>query len=114
MLHRKSKDVESQAVTKEGARETFKRLLVGEKDGPPNFQMRLFEVRPGGHSPYHSHAWEHETYIVSGRGSVRTEQGNVAIEAGDVVFLKPGETHSFQADGGETLSFICCVPNGAS
>ena len=114
MIHKRSKEVEAQEVGKAGAKDTSMRLLIGDADGAPNFQMRMFAVRPGGHSPFHSHLWEHETFIVSGAGSVKTDQGDIKIEAGDVVFVQPGDEHSFQADAGETLVFICCVPNGAA
>jgi quercetin dioxygenase-like cupin family protein len=89
-------------------------MLIGEADGAPNFHMRMFQVEPGGHSPYHDHPWEHEAFIVSGAGSVKTPEGNVKIAAGDVVFVESGDEHSFQADAGETLVFICCVPKDAA
>jgi quercetin dioxygenase-like cupin family protein len=114
MIHKKSGEVESQQVGKAGAKDTSMRLLIGEADGALDFQMRMFEVKPGGHSPFHSHPWEHETFIVSGAGSVKTDQGDIKIEAGDVVFVQPDDQHSFQADAGETLVFICCVPSGAA
>lgn len=110
MLHKKTVEVEARPVETEGANDISMRLLISEDDGAPNFQMRLFEVESGGNSPFHSHPWEHEAYIVSGRGSVKTGEGDVRIETDDVVFVRPGEPHSFQADAGQPLRFICCVP----
>jgi len=50
-----------------------KRVLVGPHNGAPNFSMRRFTVGKGGCSPYHTHAWEHEVYILAGQGEVRAK-----------------------------------------
>ena len=46
------------------------RWLVGPGDGAPNFAMREFEVAPGGHTPRHSHPYEHEVFVLQGSGVV--------------------------------------------
>jgi quercetin dioxygenase-like cupin family protein len=42
--------------------------------GAPNFVMRLFEIDPDGYSPFHTHAWEHEVFVLEGEGTVLTEK----------------------------------------
>ena len=46
------------------------RVVIGKDDGANNFCMRFFEVAEGGYSPKHSHKWEHEIVIHSGKGEV--------------------------------------------
>ena len=46
------------------------RVVIGKSDGANNFCMRVFEIAPGGHTPKHSHAWEHEMFIHAGEGEV--------------------------------------------
>jgi len=84
--------------------------FITKKDGAPNFAMRLFEVRPGGHTTRHQHEWEHEVYIVSGDGYVLEGDKKIRIEKDDCILVKPGELHQFQA-GENGLSMICVVPN---
>jgi len=86
------------------------RWVIGEKDGAPNFAMRVFEVDPGAASPFHTHSWEHEVFILAGDGHLRDEDGETPFREGDVVFVAPEEKHQFVNDGDTALRFICVVP----
>ena len=46
------------------------RVVIGRNDGANNFCMRIFEIGTGGHTPLHSHDWEHEMFIHSGSGEL--------------------------------------------
>ncbi len=87
------------------------RWVIGEADGAPNFAMRVFDVPPGGASPFHAHWFEHEVFILAGRGHVKTEQGDLPFEQGYVVFVPGGEMHQFVNDGDDVLRFICVIPH---
>ena len=89
------------------------RPLITERDGAPHFAMRVFTLDPGGHTPYHDHAWEHEVFVLAGSGVVRAADGERPLRAGDAIFVAPQETHQFRA-GTDGLQFICCVPNHQS
>ena len=110
MLVRKMKDVPANPMNAEGAQKLRMRLLLSEEDGAPNFRMRLFEVDPGGHSPFHRHNYEHEVLILEGEGELRTEKGADPFGPGDVVFVAPNEKHQFANTGGGVLKFICLIP----
>lgn len=86
------------------------RWVISEKDGAPNFAMRIFDVEPGAASPFHTHAWEHEAFILAGKGHFRSEEGETPLREGDVVFVAPEEKHQFVNSGDTTLRFICVVP----
>jgi quercetin dioxygenase-like cupin family protein len=86
------------------------RWVISEKDGAPNFAMRVFEVEPGAASPFHTHPWEHEAFILAGKGHLRAEDSQTPFREGDVVFVAPDEKHQFVNDGDTTLRFICVVP----
>ena len=94
----------------EGAEKVQKELLIGPKENPRNFAMRRFTVGNGGQTPLHTHDWEHEVYILKGKGEVMTEDGPQNIEAGNTVYVNPGEKHQFKSDS-EELVFLCLVPN---
>jgi quercetin dioxygenase-like cupin family protein len=86
---------------------TSMRVLVPEG---PNFVMREFTVKPGGHTPLHRHDFEHEVYVLSGTG--RTE-GDVEADLGpgDSVYVKSRDLHCFRNKGREDLRFICVIPS---
>ena len=90
----------------------FKRVVVGTDDGAPRFIMRVFEVKPGSSTPYHSHWWEHEVYILSGSGVVIEEGKETSIAKDSVIFVPPDEHHCFRNTGNEILRFICVIPLG--
>ncbi|HYB67569.1 MAG TPA: cupin domain-containing protein [Candidatus Acidoferrales bacterium] len=96
-------------VTEEGSKGARIKWLINEKDGAPTFLMRHFTVEAGGFTPFHNHHWEHEVYILEGRGKVRYEDREEAIQPGDAVLIPPDKKHQFRA-GAETLKFICIVP----
>ena len=88
----------------------MKRDVITAGDGAPNFCMRVFEVEPGSSTPHHSHQWEHEVFILSGRGVAVGEQGETQIAKDTVVFIPPDEKHCFINKGNEPLRFICVIP----
>jgi quercetin dioxygenase-like cupin family protein len=94
----------------EGASKLKVRWLITKEMGAPNFAMRLFEMEPKGHSPFHSHPWEHEVFILEGEGFVVSEQGEKKFRSGDVIFILPNEKHQFKNDGEKIVKFLCLVP----
>lgn len=87
------------------------RWLIKESDGAPNFAMRLFEIEPNGHSPLHSHNWEHEVYVLEGSCQVTCENEKPNASAGYVIFIPPNAKHQFTNTGKSTLKFLCLVPH---
>lgn len=110
MLVRHFSRVKQEKVEQEDAKGVYIRWLISEKDGAPTFAMREFELEPSGHTPYHSHAWEHELFILSGNGVVVGVDGEMPLEPGTTVFVPGGETHSFKNTGTENLRFLCLIP----
>ncbi|MCK4236569.1 MAG: cupin domain-containing protein [Candidatus Krumholzibacteria bacterium] len=102
--------VEAEKVTTEGAENVTIRWLISEKDGADRFHMRLFEIEPGGKTPLHSHAWEHEVYILEGRGKLIFEDKEKEFSGGFFIFVPEGKEHSFINIGDGTLKFLCLVP----
>jgi quercetin dioxygenase-like cupin family protein len=86
------------------------REMITSRDGAPTFSMRVFDVQPSASTPYHTHPWEHEVYIISGTGRVRTEGKETPFKPGDSIYIAPNEQHCFLADPGP-VQMICCVPS---
>jgi quercetin dioxygenase-like cupin family protein len=95
----------------EGARGIVKQIPISREDGTPSFSFRVFTIEPGGHTPFHTHAFEHLNYIVEGSGVVVGKDKETAIGKGDFIMIPPGETHQYKntAKSG-SLVLICAVP----
>jgi quercetin dioxygenase-like cupin family protein len=85
--------------------------VISAQDGAPRFAMRVFEVQPGSSTPFHTHAWEHEVFILSGQGKVRDKDGEHHLQPDDAVLVPPNEEHCFVNSGSDVLRFVCCIPH---
>jgi quercetin dioxygenase-like cupin family protein len=93
-----------------GATKTTIRWLITKDMGAKNFAMRLFEMEPGGHSPLHTHPWEHEVFILEGEGQLFDGAKDTPFRAGDAVFVPENEQHQFKNTGPRLLRFLCLIP----
>lgn len=89
----------------------IKREVVNAADGAPNFTMRVFELQPGSKTPSHFHNWEHEIYILAGKGVAVSPYGETAISRDSVVYIPPNEHHSLINQGKTVMRLICVIPN---
>jgi quercetin dioxygenase-like cupin family protein len=87
-----------------------KQVLIGPADGVPTFVMRRFLLKPGAATPWHKHNWEHEIFVMQGRGLVVSEEGKKQLKRGSVVFVPAREMHQFKNAGKTTFSMLCLVP----
>jgi len=103
-------DVEAKPVSDPGARGVSIRVLMGENVGAPTFTMRHFSLAPGGSTPYHAHPWEHEVYVLTGKGKVLRKGGDSEVGPGNFVYVPPDEEHSFVNEGNGPFEFLCIIP----
>jgi quercetin dioxygenase-like cupin family protein len=107
----KSRDVEPVSYDDgETARNARKRVLLGPSQGAPHFVVRRFTIGVAGHSPYHTHPWEHGVYVLAGRGEVRFAGGATSVEPGDFACVPAMDEHQFANTGDEPFEFLCVVP----
>jgi quercetin dioxygenase-like cupin family protein len=99
-------------MTLEGARDVYKQLPIAKADGTPSFSFRVFTIEPGGHTPYHTHEFEHLNYIIEGRGVLVNESGQESpVKGGDFALVLPGEKHQYRnASADQPFIMICAVP----
>jgi uncharacterized cupin superfamily protein len=59
------------------------------------FDVEILRIPPGKTPyPYHSHSAQWEYYhVISGKGSVRHQEGTTPIETGDAFIFEPGQPH---------------------
>ena len=85
-------------------------VIDEEKDGAPVYALRVIEVAPGGHTPDHTHPFEHENFIMEGQGRVQIEGKWFEVTVGDIVFVPPNTQHTYVNTGGEPFKFLCGIP----
>jgi quercetin dioxygenase-like cupin family protein len=85
--------------------------LIGPNDAAPSFSMRHFQIAPGGHTPKHSHAHEHEAFILEGSGVVLGGDREQPVQPGTAVYIPPNQMHQFRNTGTTTLKFLCLIPH---
>jgi quercetin dioxygenase-like cupin family protein len=95
----------------EGAQGATIRWLITKNDGAENFAMRFFEVEPKGYTPFHSHEWEHEVFILEGRGTVKINNDDKEFKKGDAVFIPGNIKHQMKNTGQKRLKFLCLIPS---
>lgn len=105
------KEVTISQVEEAGAKGVQVRWVINkEDDGAKNFAMRLFEIETLGYTPDHSHNWEHEIYVIEGKGSVLHGDSETQIKPGYVIYIPPNVRHQLRNGGEEKLLILCLIP----
>ena len=104
------KEVEAEKVNDEGAKNVFIQWLIPPEKAK-NFAMRRFIIKKGGHTPLHKHDWEHEIFVLNGKGALVDENGNEhPLNQGNFAFVEPNELHQFKNVGDDDFIFLCLIP----
>jgi uncharacterized cupin superfamily protein len=77
------------------------------------FDVEILRI-PSGKAPYphHSHSAQSEFYhVISGRGSVRHDEGTTLVVEADALLFAPVEAHQFFNDGAEPLVLYVVADN---
>jgi len=101
-------------LTKKGADKVKVRYLIDERHGSNRFALRQYTVEKGGHTPLDQHEYEHQVYVLRGRGLLReTERSPVLrqLREGDVVFVPSNALHQFINQNEEPFVFLCVKGN---
>ncbi len=88
-------------------------LIDDDHDGAPVYSMRMIEIEPEGHSPKHTHPYEHEVYVLAGEGVVLDGDVERPMKKDDVIYVAPDELHQFRNTGQSVMTVLCLVPNTA-
>lgn len=110
----KSSNVPKKSVELEEAKDVEIRWLISKDDGADNFAMRMFELKPGGYTPLHTHTHEHEVFIIEGEGIFVCEGKECKFGSEYVIFVPGGKEHQFRNTGNSVLRFLCIIPASAA
>ncbi len=107
-------EAETKVFDTDPAKGVTGRVVIGKADGAANFCMRVFELSPEGHTPKHSHAWEHEIFVHAGTGAVWRNGQWIEISQGNVIYIPGNEEHQLKNTGAIPLTFVCLIPSGVA
>ncbi len=104
--------VDKALMTMEGAKDTWKQIPLARADGVPHYSLRVFTIEPGGHTPYHSHPFEHMNYVIEGTGALVDADGKERpVKKGDFALVMPDEVHQYKNTATqEPFVLVCLVP----
>ena len=104
-------EIAAAPVVADGAADCRMKCLIGPNDAAPSFSMRLFELAPGGHTPKHAHAYEHEVFVLEGSGVAVDGDRERPVGPGAAVYVPPNQLHQFRNTGAGSLKFLCLIPH---
>ena len=96
--------------TKEAEGSSKLKIRWLNNEGSRNFAVRHVEIEPDGYSPYHSHSWEHEIFVLEGSGIAVGEKGLESVTVGDLISIPGEEIHQIKNTGKSTLKILCMIP----
>jgi quercetin dioxygenase-like cupin family protein len=103
-------DIPAQLFGDEAPGVTIRWIIDEENDGAPNYALRVIEVAPEGHTPHHAHPFEHENFILEGKGRLQIEEEWHDLGPGDVAFVPANITHTYVNAGDAPFRFLCGIP----
>ena len=106
-------EIDGTVVKSDLARGVTGRVCIGRADGAGHFCMRVFEVAEGGHTPLHTHPWEHEVFVHRGEAEIVMAGAAHRVRAGSVAFIPGGVEHQMRNVGEGPFVFVCLIPSGA-
>ena len=81
-------------------------LFDGERS---QFQVRYFEIEPGGYTSYEQHEHEHCVVVLRGSGEVRLDDAWSAVDPMDTVIVSSRRPHQFRNTSDEPFGILCIV-----
>lgn len=100
-------------MPQKGAKNAKVRFLIDERQGSNRFALRLYTVEKGGHTPLDQHEYEHQVYVLNGRGLVRGagKGAHSELQEGDAIFVQSNAIHQFINENDEPFVFLCVKGN---
>jgi quercetin dioxygenase-like cupin family protein len=104
------REIPAQAFGEEAPGVTIRWLIDEEHDGAPIYAMRMIEIAARGHTPLHSHPFEHENFVLEGTGRLLIEGTWHDVGPGTVAFVPAGVLHTYENSGDGTFRYLCSIP----
>ncbi|MCC6019257.1 MAG: cupin domain-containing protein [Candidatus Verstraetearchaeota archaeon] len=82
------------------------KILIDPVVGSKHLAMGFTVYPVGEKGAPHAHTGEETIFILRGKAKISGVKGEYILEAGDLVYIPPNETHTLENFGDEELQFI--------
>jgi len=83
--------------------------LIGRYGEQTAFDLRYFEIAPGGYTSLEKHVHEHVVIGVRGQGLLKMDGRELPVGLHDVAYVAPLKPHQLHNPGNEPFGFFCIV-----
>lgn len=83
--------------------------LVGQHGERTDFDLRYFEIAPGGHTSLEKHLHTHVIIGARGCGRLTSDDSALTVNPMDVAYVPPLRAHQLSNPGDEPFGFFCIV-----
>lgn len=90
-------------------RDVSRTELIGAHGEQTAFDVRYFEIAPGGHSSLEQHVHTHVVIGLRGEGVLRSGDEMLAVKPFDIAYVPPLRVHQLRNEGREPFGFLCIV-----
>lgn len=100
-------------VYKDSVSKDFKDIsrieLTGKNGENTKFDLRYFQIEPGGFSSFERHLHEHVVICIRGKGVIINGDEKYILSPHDIAYVKPNQPHQLRNEFDESFGFFCIV-----
>ena len=90
---------------------TMKWLTADDNERSPRYCIRKVVLEPEGRTPPRQTEWEHQLYVVSGRGRLIEEELETKLHSGSTVLVRPNLWFRIVNAGAEKFEYLDIIPS---
>jgi ribulose-bisphosphate carboxylase large chain len=83
--------------------------LIGRHGEQADFDLRYFEIEPGGYTSLEKHLHTHVILVARGQGILITDQMRADLKPMDVAYVRPLQVHQLRNESAQPFGFFCVV-----
>ena len=83
--------------------------LTGQNGENTQFDLRYFQIEPGGFSSFERHKHEHVVICIRGKGVILNGAEEYILSPHDIAYVKPHQPHQLSNQFDEPFGFFCIV-----
>ena len=106
-------DIEAQETTDKIFRGNVSiQRIIGKSED--ELRVIIVNFSPGGVNVFHTHTFDQILYVTEGTGIVATDNEEITVTPGTIIFIPAGERHWHGATKDTTFSHIAIMPPGST
>lgn len=87
----------------------IRQTIIGNHGEKTDFELRYFEIMPGGYSSFETHRHEHVVIGIRGKGRAKLNKKDIDVGFLDVLYISPHTHHRLYNPYDEPFGFFCIV-----